>query len=60
MIVSNPGDLMYYGNWIANIAHECYQIKSIDPSYNLGGGYVFLGKVVMVPLILEQVLRFGL
>jgi hypothetical protein len=46
-LVTNPGDLMYYG--VDGAVKYSFMISSkvIDPS-KLGGGYTFLGKVVMV------------
>ncbi|WP_432222494.1 OmpA family protein [Flavobacterium sp. TMP13] len=46
MIVTNPGDLMYYGiDLNAKYSFkELIKSKVIDPSLTLGGGYVFLGK----------------
>lgn len=45
-IVTNPGDLMYYGI-DATVKYSFMNLiksKIIDPSLTLGGGYVFLGK----------------
>jgi outer membrane protein OmpA-like peptidoglycan-associated protein len=45
-IVTNPGDLMYYGI-DATVKYSFMNLiksKIIDPSLSLGGGYVFLGK----------------
>ncbi|WP_348813096.1 OmpA family protein [Flavobacterium maritimum] len=45
-IVTNPGDLMYYGI-DATVKYSFMNLiksKVIDPSLSLGGGYVFLGK----------------
>jgi OmpA-OmpF porin, OOP family len=44
-IVTNPGDLMYYGI-DGNVKYsfmELIKSKVIDPSLHLGGGYTFLG-----------------
>ncbi|MGO4817362.1 OmpA family protein [Flavobacterium sp. W22_SRS_FP1] len=45
-IVSNPGDLMYYGIDATFKYSFMGLIKSkvIDPTLNFGGGYIFLGK----------------
>ncbi|MFT7335856.1 MAG: OOP family OmpA-OmpF porin [Porticoccaceae bacterium] len=45
-IVTNPGDLMYYGVDFAVKYSFMNLIKSkvIDPTLNLGGGYVWLGE----------------
>jgi outer membrane protein OmpA-like peptidoglycan-associated protein len=45
-IVTNPGDLMYYGI-DATVKYSFMNLiksKVLDPSLTLGGGYVFLGK----------------
>lgn len=45
-IVTNPGDLMYYGI-DATVKYSFMNLiksKIVDPSLSLGGGYVFLGK----------------
>ena len=45
MLVSNPGDLMYYGV-DANVKYSfmnAIKSKVIDPSLQLGGGYTFVG-----------------
>ncbi len=45
-VVSNPGDLMYYGI-DATVKYSFMTLiksKVIDPTLNLGGGYTFLGK----------------
>jgi outer membrane protein OmpA-like peptidoglycan-associated protein len=46
MIVTNPGDLMYYGidGIIKYSFMNLIKSKVIDPSLTVGGGYVFLGK----------------
>jgi hypothetical protein len=44
MVVSNPGDLMYYGV-DATVKYSFMKLiksKVIDPSY-VGGGYTFFG-----------------
>ncbi|MBP6550749.1 MAG: OmpA family protein [Flavobacterium sp.] len=44
-VVTNPGDLMYYG-LDANVKYSFKSLiksKVIDPSLRLGGGYTFLG-----------------
>ena len=44
-VVTNPGDLMYYGI-DANVKYSFMTLiksKVIDPSLRLGGGYTFLG-----------------
>jgi OOP family OmpA-OmpF porin len=45
-VVTNPGDLMYYGVDL-NVKYsfmELIKSKVIDPSLSLSGGYTFLGK----------------
>jgi outer membrane protein OmpA-like peptidoglycan-associated protein len=45
MVVSNPGDLMYYGV-DASVKYSFMKLinsKVIDPSIQVGGGYTFLG-----------------
>jgi outer membrane protein OmpA-like peptidoglycan-associated protein len=45
-IVTNPGDLMYYGV-DATVKYSFMNLiksKVIDPTLNLGGGYVWLGR----------------
>tara|TARA_R110000868_G_scaffold31152_9_gene114348 strand:+ start:630 stop:2063 length:1434 start_codon:yes stop_codon:yes gene_type:complete len=45
MVVSNPGDLMYYGI-DATVRYSFMSLinsKVIDPSLHVGGGYTFLG-----------------
>jgi len=45
MIVTNPGDLMYYGI-DAKVRYSFMSLiksKVVDPSLHLGGGYTFLG-----------------
>ncbi|MBC5837327.1 OmpA family protein [Flavobacterium muglaense] len=45
-VVSNPGDLMYYGI-DATVKYSFMTLiksKVLDPTLNLGGGYTFLGK----------------
>jgi OOP family OmpA-OmpF porin len=45
-VVTNPGDLMYYGI-DATVRYSFMNLiksKVLDPSLTLGGGYVFLGK----------------
>jgi OOP family OmpA-OmpF porin len=46
MLVSNPGDLMYYGidGSVKYSLMNVIKSKVIDPSLHLGGGYTFLGK----------------
>ncbi len=45
-IVSNPGDLMYYGidGAIKYSLMSLIKSKIIDPNLHVGGGYTFLGK----------------
>ncbi|MEY2868074.1 MAG: hypothetical protein RIR01_492 [Bacteroidota bacterium] len=45
MIVTNPGDLMYYGidGKVKYSFAKLIKSKVIDPSLHLGGGYTFLG-----------------
>jgi hypothetical protein len=45
MVVSNPGDLMYYGV-DASVKYSFMKLinsKVIDPSLHVGGGYTFFG-----------------
>jgi outer membrane protein OmpA-like peptidoglycan-associated protein len=45
-VVSNPGDLMYYGI-DANVKYSFMKLinsKVIDPSLHVGGGYTFFGE----------------
>ncbi|MBU0941725.1 MAG: OmpA family protein [Bacteroidetes bacterium] len=46
VLVTNPGDLMYYGidGAVRYSFMNLIKSKVIDPSVNLGGGYTFLGK----------------
>ncbi|MDG2431660.1 OmpA family protein [Flavobacterium sp.] len=46
VLVTNPGDLMYYGidGAVRYSFANLIKSKVIDPSVNLGGGYTFLGK----------------
>jgi hypothetical protein len=49
MVVSNPGDLMYYGV-DASVKYSFMKLinsKVIDPSLHVGGGYTFFEIVVM-------------
>jgi OmpA-OmpF porin, OOP family len=45
MVVTNPGDLMYYGidGKVKYSFMNLIKSKVIDPSLHLGGGYTFLG-----------------
>ncbi|MGM8362314.1 OmpA family protein [Flavobacterium sp. ARAG 55.4] len=45
MVVTNPGDLMYYGidGKVKYSFMELINSKVIDPSLHVGGGYTFLG-----------------
>jgi outer membrane protein OmpA-like peptidoglycan-associated protein len=45
MIVTNPGDLMYYGidGKVRYSFMSLIKSKVVDPSLHLGGGYTFLG-----------------
>jgi hypothetical protein len=48
MVVSNPGDLMYYGV-DASVKYSFMKLinsKVIDPSLHVGGGYTFFEIVV--------------
>jgi hypothetical protein len=43
-LVSNPGDLMYYGvDTIKYSFMNLIKSKVIDPSLSVGGGYTFFG-----------------
>jgi hypothetical protein len=44
MVVSNPGDLMYYGV-DASVKYSFMKLinSKIDPSLHVGGGYTFFG-----------------
>jgi hypothetical protein len=47
MVVSNPGDLMYYGV-DASVKYSFMKLinsKVIDPSLHVGGGYTFFGEL---------------
>jgi hypothetical protein len=46
MVVSNPGDLMYYGVERKYSFMKLINSKVIDPSLHVGGGYTFLEIVV--------------
>ena len=45
MVVTNPGDLMYYGidGKVKYSFMELINSKVVDPSLHVGGGYTFLG-----------------
>jgi hypothetical protein len=58
MVVSNPGDLMYYG--VDSVKYSFMKLinsKVIDPSLHVGGGYTFFGDSSYGTL--TRVLDFG-